>query len=183
MSPSRRLHPLALVALVILSTGCSGLRLRPDGTPLPEECPRQALEAMERMGIPMDRSFSLIVDERLNDQWPAPLAEGAVVGYVDDDHAKIPVGTRLYGRAWTGGEKAIIRYYELQAPGGARMPACIEFREGLGGQMKDPSSPPGVALLPDANGVAIAVHRYGERDAIQESDRGKLYLFQAPPEK
>jgi hypothetical protein len=176
MSPSRRLHPLALVFLVSVSTGCSGLRLRPDGTPLPEECPRQAREAMERMGILLNRTFTFIVDERLEDQWPAPLAEGPVVGYVDSEYAKIPIGTRLYGQAWTGGEKAIVRYYELQLPGGARMPACIEFREGMGGQMKAPGSPPGVALLPDVNGVGVAVHRFGERDAVQESDRGGFYF-------
>jgi hypothetical protein len=177
MSPKRRLHPFALVSLLSLLTGCAGLRLRPDGTPLPEECPGEAREAMARMGIKPNDGFVIIVDERLMRQWPTPLEEGAVVGYLEEpDDERVPVGTRFYGQAWTGGEKAIVRYYGLQLPGGTRMPFCLEVRDGFGGQMKDPSSPPGVALLPDPDVVVVAVSRYGERDAIQESDRSRFYL-------
>lgn len=176
MSPKRRFHPFALVALLSLVAGCSGLRLRPDGTPLPEECSGEAREAMARMGVKPDDRFSIIVDERLMRQWPTPLEEGPVVGYLEEPDRRLPVGTRFYGQAWTAGPKAIVRYYELQVPGGTRMPFCLEVRDGFGGQMKDPSSPPGVALLPDPDVVVAAVFRYGERDAIQELDRSRFYF-------
>lgn len=169
----------ALGALVVSSTGCSGVRLRPDGAPEPQDCPRGALEAMTRMGLSPGDSFTVIVDERLGETFKARLEEGPVVGYVDRSHAQLPEGTRLFGQVWTAREMVIIRYDAIQVPGVRRMPFCAEVDDS-GGQEKDPASPKGVAIIQDSIAFVKVVTRYGENDFPQR--KGKLYLYSTPEE-
>lgn len=171
MSPRRMLQ---VFALVVLCTGCSGVRLRPDGTPLPQDCPRQTLEAMARMGLNPGDSFPVVMDERLGEIDKARLEEGTVVGYVSRFPEHLPEGTRLFGQVWTGGEMVIIRYDALQVPGGPRVPVCVEVDDS-GGQEKDPASPPGVAIISDSVGAAKVVSRYGVHDFSK--DRGRAYIY------
>jgi len=76
---------------------------------------------------------------------------------MDEPYKDFPVGTRLYGRVWTGGAKAVIRYYEAHLPDGRRMPFCAIANDGMGGLVKDPDSPPGIAVLPDAGTALLFV--------------------------
>ncbi|HEX8821067.1 MAG TPA: hypothetical protein VF794_14155 [Archangium sp.] len=165
---------VTLGALVVLCTGCSGVRLRPDGTPEPQDCPRQTLEAMARMGLYPGDSFPVVMDERLGVASKARLEEGSVVGYVDRPYEQLPEGTRLFGQVWTAGEMVIIRYDAIQVPAGHRMPLCAEVDDS-GGQEKDPASPKGVAIIQDNVGVVKVVTRYGEHDFSK--DRGRVYIY------
>jgi hypothetical protein len=132
---------------------------------------------MAEMGIgssaPIE-SMTVIVDERLGETDRARLVEGAVVGYLDEPYKQLPVGTRLFGQVWTGGEMVIIRYDALQVPGGRRMPFCAEVDDS-GGQEKDPASPRGVAIIQDNVAAVRVVARYGEIDPSQP--QGRLYLY------
>jgi hypothetical protein len=183
MSPRRRLQVFALGALVVLCTGCSSVRLRPDGAPEPQDCPRKTLDAMARMGLNPGDSFTVVMDERLKERFSARLKEGPVVGYLDRPHEQLPERTRLFGQVWTAAEVAIIRYEAVQIPGGRRMPFCAEVDDSSA-QVKDPASPNGVAIVQDSIAFVKVVARYGENGISQQG--GRLYLYKnvedLPPE-
>lgn len=174
MSPRKMFRLRALSALAVLSTACSGVGLRPDGTPKPQDCPREAMDAMIRMGITPDDTFSVVVDARQESPQPTRLEEGPIESYMDEAYRRLPLNTRLFGRVWTAGEMVVIRYYEAQIPGRERIPFCAEMDDS-GGQEKYPESPPGVAIIQDNFAVVRAVSRYGEIDLSKE--RGRVYIF------
>ncbi|HEX5751253.1 MAG TPA: serine/threonine protein kinase [Archangium sp.] len=174
MSPRRSLHLPALGALAVLFTACSGVRLRPDGTPEPQDCPREALDAMARLGIHPKDSLTVLVDERWGERGVTRLEEGPVVGYLDSSHEQLPERTRLFGQVWTAGEMVTVWYYEAEVPGGSRMPFCAEVDDS-GGQVKDPSSPRGVAIIQDNVANAKVVARYGEIDPSRP--KGRLFIY------
>ena len=177
MFPRRSLYLFVLSALTALCSGCSGVRVRSDGTPLPQDCPREALESMAEMGIgPSEsiESMSVIVDERWGESGKTPLVEGPVVGYLYEPYRQLPRRTRLFGQVWTGGEMVIVRYDALQVPGGRRRPFCAEVDDS-GGQEKDPASPRGVAIIPDNVAAVRLVARYGEIDPSRPP--GRLYIY------
>jgi hypothetical protein len=89
------------------------------------------------------------------------LEEGPVVGYVDMPNNPLPERTRLFGQVWTAGKRVIVRYDAAQVPGGRRVPFCAEVDDS-GGQVKDPASPPRVAIIQDNVAMVRGVARYGE---------------------
>ena len=157
MSIHLRFSSLVVVALACMGVGCAGVGLRPDGTPESEKCPKRAMETMARLGLtPGDGTF-IVADISLTDQEPARFVEGPVVGVMDvRPMGGIPVGTRLYGRVWTGGSEAVIRYYEAELPDGRRLPICAVAQDAGGGLVKRPDSPPGSAFLPDS-GTGLSI--------------------------
>jgi hypothetical protein len=179
MSPRSRSPLLTLGALAVLFTACAGVRLRPDGTPEPQDCPREALAAMSEMGLSTEDSFSVVVDERLAERPPARLVEGPIVSYLDMPYKQLPERSRLFGHVWTGGEMVTVRYDAIQLPGGRRVPFCAEVDDS-GGQEKDPASPPGVAIIQDNIASVRVVARYGEVDPSRP--KGRLYIYSDPRE-
>ncbi|WP_257461975.1 hypothetical protein [Archangium lipolyticum] len=123
----------------------------------------------------------IIMDERLGERGPTRLEEGPVVGYVDMPYKQLPERTRLFGQVWTAGENVIVRYDAAQVPGGRRVPFCAEVDDS-GGQVKDPVSPPSVAIIQDNVAMVRVVARYGELDSV---DRPKAYIsrevYKPPP--
>ena len=137
---------------------------------------------MAALGIKPEDTLSVIVDERLGNPEPTWLKDGPVVSYLDMPIKKLPVSTRLFGRVWTAGEMVIVRYDEIQVPGGRRMPFCAEVDDS-GGRVKKPESPPGVAIIQDNFAAVRVVTRYGENDSREGP---MLYLYRniedLPPE-
>ncbi len=146
-----------------LGLGCAGAQVRP---PEPEDCPREAREAMEKLGFNERSSFMAIVDIRQpGEQSDAGLyQDGPVVGRVVKQYMGpqyLPVGTLLHGRLWTGpgiyeeysdGPRPGVlgRYTRAVFPledGGGSYPVCIVLGNDDGRVPKDIGSPPDAAVL------------------------------------
>jgi hypothetical protein len=141
---------LSWALLLVAAPGCttSGVALRPDGTPGPEECPEKAREVMEYLRMFVGESAWVQIDANQSRAAPITLYEGPIESVLDEDLGLLEAPSRLYGRVWTGGPQAVIRYYEAQpVRGGKKIPICAVARLGLGQLRKRPESKPGTAVL------------------------------------
>lgn len=76
------------------------------------------------------------------------LYEGPIESILEDDLGLLDAPARLYGRVWTSGPQAVIRYYEAQPlDGGDKVPICAVARLGMNQLRKRPESKPGTAIL------------------------------------
>lgn len=144
----------ACITLLVLSAtslgfGCSGIPTRPDGSPGYQPCPAGSLEAMQRLGITVADAASITIDPRRENDFPFTVYDGPVESVLTQDLGPLPAGTRILGRAWTGGLDVAIRYHEARAPGGITLPFCGVARDAYGGMTKRPGSPPGLGIIPD----------------------------------
>ncbi|HEX8536919.1 MAG TPA: hypothetical protein VF664_05605, partial [Cystobacter sp.] len=79
---------------------------------------------------------------------PITLYDGPIESMLEDNLGLLDAPSRLYGRVWTSGAQAVIRYYEAQPMnGGNKIPVCAVARLGLGQLRKRPDSQPGTAVL------------------------------------
>jgi hypothetical protein len=146
--------PLLVLSVTALGFGCSGIPIRPDGSPGYQPCPAGALEAMQRLGITVaDSAFITIDPQRANDL-PFTLYDGPIESVLTRDFGPLPAGTRILGTVWTGGLDVVIRYHEARLPSGVVMPFCGVARDAYGGMTKRPSSPAGLGIIPDS-GAAV----------------------------
>jgi eukaryotic-like serine/threonine-protein kinase len=133
-------------AVCLVSSGCAGVPVHPSW---PQECPQDALTAMRIRGFaPGDNGYVTLDINR-----PGALSEfddfraGPVVSFIDKyDDAKrlLPVGTKLYGFLWTGGEKLQAYWTRAEMPNGVEMPVCMVFGfDERGGYWKEPGTQPG----------------------------------------
>jgi hypothetical protein len=149
MAPTRVLL-LAAVTLCTSSactTTAGGVALRPDGTPGPEECSKEALTVMRILRLHVGDAASVELDVNQTDDSPITLYDGPVESMLNDDLGILPAVTRLYGRVWTSGPHVIVRYYEAHPPDGEKVPICAVARLAKGQLRKLPGSKPGTALL------------------------------------
>jgi hypothetical protein len=148
---SNNLALLNCALLLVTSSGCAttgGVPLRPDGTPGPEECSEKAREAMGYLRMFVGESAWVQLDANQSRTQPITLYEGPIESVLEDDLGLLEAPARLYGRVWTGGPQAVIRYYEAQpVRGGNKVPLCAVARLGLGQLKKRPESQPGTAVL------------------------------------
>jgi len=144
---------LGCVFLLVMSSGCpgtatGGVSLRPDGTPGPEECPAEARKAMRYVRMFVGESAWVQLDANQTRTHPITLYEGNIESVLEEDLGLIEAPARLYGRVWTSGPQAIIRYYAAQpVKGGDQVPICAVARLGLGQLRKRPESKPGTAIV------------------------------------
>ncbi len=124
-----------------------GVALRPDGTPGPEPCPEESLKAMRYLRLRVGDSAFVELDVNQTDTSPIRLYEGSVESMLEEDLGILESPTRLYGRVWTDGPQAVIRYYWAQPMDGERVPICAVARLGKGQLAKRPESQPGIAVL------------------------------------
>nr|WP_163994018.1 serine/threonine protein kinase [Pyxidicoccus caerfyrddinensis] len=157
MPPTRARRP-AWVALVLAIAGCSasGVSLRPDGTPGPQECSEEALKTMRILRLRVSDSADVELDANQIDARPITLYDGPVESYLDSQLGTLEPGTRLYGRVWTGGPQVVVRFYEAHPPDGDAVPICAVARLGNGQLRKRPDSKPGTAIL-DYSGASVFV--------------------------
>jgi serine/threonine-protein kinase len=155
-----------LVASVAwLEAGCTGVQTRPD----PEDCPKEAVRAMEELGWSKGRGTQpfILLDvtkgsvEDLEAVRAQPLTvwkDGPVTGALIDAEGKAPAGTRLDGHLWTTGDRIYGRYVRAHLPGGRVVPICVELGNDIAepGIDKREGSKPGHTVGPKAwNGLAV----------------------------
>lgn len=139
-------------ALLVMSAGCpgtgtSGAALRPDGTPGPEECPAESRKAMSYLRMFVGEAALVQIDANQSSS-PLTLYDGPIESVLEEDLGLVEAPSRLYGRVWTNGPQAVIRYYAAQpVRGGDQVPICAVARLGLGQLRKRPESKPGMAIL------------------------------------
>jgi hypothetical protein len=149
MSSTRALFSFALSLLFVSLSGCSAgsVLLRPDGSPGPEKCPKEALTAMRILRLEVLDSAWVELDVNQTDDSPITLYDGPVESMLNDDLGPLEPPTRLYGRVWTGGPQVVIRYYEAKPLHGDVIPICAVARLAMGQLKKLPGSKPGMAIV------------------------------------
>lgn len=148
LSMKRRfLMPLVLSACLGLGCASSGVSLRADGSPGPEECPEGALKMMRLLRIQPGDTAWLEIDANQTHHSPVTLSDGPVESHLDEELGALPSGTNLYGRIWTSGPVVIIRYYQARPRDGDIIPFCAVARLAGGGLQPKPGSRPGTAIL------------------------------------
>lgn len=131
VSPRRVLSKVERCALLVFTlawvkAGCTGVQTRPD----PEDCPKEAVEAMEKkLGWWVGQKPAIVVDvtkgriPEPSNLYPlkdkiAVFNDGPVTGELARDERKAPKGTRLEGHLWTTGDRIYGRYRRAHLPGG-----------------------------------------------------------------
>ncbi len=161
---------LAAMLCAATSVGCPGAQVKP---PQSENCPEEARRAMfEVLKLTEESDLKAVIDvgqpgdqSELGTYHDGPIV-GQVVGY-DWADPRLPGGTLLYGRLWTGpgifwrGEEAVVgRYTEAKLPDGRTFPVCINLGSPIeAGVPKLPDSKPGAAMLPRELPVSV-VYRW-----------------------
>lgn len=159
---------LLVYALAWVKAGCTGVQTRPD----PEDCPREAIEAMENeLGWDLDRGTqpAIVLDvakgavPQPSNRYPlkdkiAVFEDGPVTGELAEDEGKAPKGTRLEGHLWTTGDRIYGRYRRAHLPGGRTVPICLELgnHTHTPGINKEEGSKPGHTVgFKEANGLPV----------------------------
>lgn len=142
---------LAFGSALLLSTalGCtaSGVSLRSDGSPGPEECPEEALKVMRYLRLTIGDGAMVELDLNQADTSPITLYDGPIESELIRRLGPFEPPTRLYGRVWTGGPQVVIRYYQARPPNGEITPICAVARLARGQMKKLPESKPGTAVV------------------------------------
>jgi len=156
-SSRSRFGVLAVWLCTATGLGCPAAQVRPE----PEDCPAEARRTMFEV-LKLDEGMRLQAIVDIN-QPGDPTEEGTyrdgpIVGRVvqrEGISPKLPGGTLLYGRLWTGpgiqnrdGMEAVLgRYTEALLPDGRRLPVCIALGGPEGRWRKLPGSEPGAVRL------------------------------------
>ncbi len=162
-SNSRPTQTVATWLCAVLAVGCPAAQVRP----LPGDCPREAVQAMEELNT-LDTGYRVVIDinQPGTQQQEGTYRAGPLVSRVVKDawNGPLPEGTLLYGQIWTegltkeGDEAVLTRYTEALLPDGRRFPICFILGDYTGLVRKFPGSKPGAAVLPrvlDATAVRI----------------------------
>ncbi|MFE8595985.1 serine/threonine-protein kinase [Archangium violaceum] len=149
-SPDMAFMKSLAAAGCLVTAGCAGVPVSPTW---PRDCPQEALTAMRIRGFgPGTQGFITVDMNRpaVASEWEKAFDDfraGPIVSVIYDkeDAANLlPVGTKLYGQIWTGGEKVHAYWTRAEMPGGVEMPVCmvLGFDE-RGGYWKEPGTQPG----------------------------------------
>lgn len=163
MPPSKALFLLSVI-LLGTSFGCAttpgAVRLRPDGSPGPEDCSDKALETMRILRMRVGDSADVQLDANQIDARPIMIFDGPVESYLEGSLGKLEGGTRLYGWVWTGGHQVVVRYYEAHPVDGDKVKICVVARLGNGQLRKRPDSKPGTAIFDYPGASAFVVDSF-----------------------
>jgi hypothetical protein len=153
-----RLSPLELdfmkslaAAVCLVTSGCAGVPAQPSW---PRDCPPETLAAMASRGMePGEQNeFQLHIHDQgelsdfVNAQ-PGPIV--SVIGSKFDAVSWFPIGTKLYGFMWTGGEDVQAYWTEAHLPDGQKVPVCLVLGyDERGGYSKEwPGTQPGTSRI------------------------------------
>ncbi|MBE4751402.1 protein kinase [Corallococcus sp. ZKHCc1 1396] len=149
----------AASAALALQLGCpSSSQVRPEtGTECPEEA-REVMPSVLWLSPPTTIQIHIDVKHQGGMQSRSVYSDGPVTGIVWDGTIKLPKGSLLYGRMWTGDGNLLVRYTEARLPNGDVHPVCISVGEkgpvkGWGG------SKPG-AVVYAQGAIAFPVERW-----------------------
>ena len=158
--PTTQTLLLSFILLLATSSGCvtaKGVKLRPDGSPVPEDCPEESKKAMRYMGLHVTDSVLVDLDANQTASRRLILYDGPIESVMREEFGPFGVLSRLYGQVWIGGPQVVIRYYEAQSPNGERVPLCAVARLGDEQMRKLPESKPGTAMLYGSVAAAFIV--------------------------
>ncbi|QRN97411.1 protein kinase [Archangium violaceum] len=156
-SPSPSSSVLAAWLCAVAGIGCPAVQVRP---PEPEDCPKEAAEAMAELKLRTGSPLRAVVD--INQPGDASEAgiyqDGPVTGRLVEGDGNLPEGTVLHGRLWTGAgiyevagtEKfpAVLgRYTQAVLPDGRKYPVCIVLGDRDGRVPMVEGSKPGATVL------------------------------------
>jgi hypothetical protein len=91
---------------------------------------------------------------------PITLYEGPIESVLEGGLGLLDPPTRLYGRVWTGGPQAVVRYYEAKPPDGETVPICAVARLGRGQMRKRSESKAGTAILEFSSAAVFVVDAF-----------------------
>jgi hypothetical protein len=155
---------LLLNAGILLATslGCTttGVALRPDGTPGPQDCPEEAKKAMRYMKMRVGDAAWVELDANQISSRRITLYDGPIESILKDDLGTLEATTRLYGQVWTAGPQVVIRWYEAHPPDGEKVPICAVARLSYDQMRKLPESKPGTAILDGSTAAAYVVDAF-----------------------
>ncbi|MDY7230020.1 serine/threonine protein kinase [Hyalangium rubrum] len=157
VSNLRNSRPMRVVAAWLCTTfgvSCTAAQVRL----LPVDCPQQAVQSMEEMGLFGGDGYRVIIDinQPGTNQQEGVFQEGKIVSRVVRYGwtGPLPDGTLLYGQLWTEGltkqgqEAVLGRYTQALLPDGRRVPICFVLGDVTGLTIKIDGSKPGQARLP-----------------------------------
>lgn len=123
--------------------------LRPDGSPGPEPCPKDALTAMDIMRLHPGSSAWVDLDLNKQGQDFITVNDGPIESQLEESLGPVlGPSDRLYGKVWTSGPDVTIRYYQARPTDrGPAVPICAVARLGDGEMKKVPGPAPGSAIL------------------------------------
>jgi hypothetical protein len=169
------LAKLAVLGLVGVGLGCvspaarrtdevieagANVPLLPDGSPGPEPCPEKARFAMELLELKVGDATRVEIDANQVEREPLTINAGPIESIMTRSMGTLGPLTRLYGRVWTSGPRAVIRYYWAQRPEGKRIPICAVARLGAGQLEGKPGKFPGSTELPGSAALAFVVESF-----------------------
>lgn len=160
--PTPKALLFSAIVLFATSPGCtgSGVTLRPDGSPGPQECPEESRKAIRYMGLRVGDSVMVDLDANQTESRRVTLYDGPIESVTREEFGPFASTSRLYGQVWTGGPQAVIRYYEAQSPNGEKVPICAVARLGYDQMRKLPESKPGTAILEGSVAAAFIVDAF-----------------------
>ncbi|MFP2932500.1 serine/threonine protein kinase [Pyxidicoccus sp. 3LG] len=161
--PSARSLFFSTIALLATTSGCattSGVSLRSDGTPGPQECSEEALKTMSILRMRVGDSALVDLDANQIRTEPITLYEGPIESVLREGLGTLEAPTRLYGKVWTSGPQVVIRYYEAHPVDGDKLPICAVARLGMGQMRKLPESKPGTGILESSIAAAFVVNAF-----------------------
>ncbi|NRD55790.1 MULTISPECIES: serine/threonine protein kinase [Corallococcus] len=150
------------IVLLAMSPGCtgSGVALRPDGSPGPQECPEESKKAIRYMGLRVGDSVLVDLDANQTESRRITLYDGPIESVTREEFGPLGATSRLYGQVWTSGPQVVIRYYEAQSLHGEKVPICAVARLGHDQMRKLPESKPGTAMLDGSVAAAFIVDAF-----------------------
>lgn len=159
--PPTRAPLLPSLVLLLATAGCpsGSVLLRADGSPWPEKCSEEALKTMQILRMHIGDTSEVQLDANQIEARPMTLYEGPVESYLDGSLGNLDPGTRLYGRVWTSGPQAVVRYYEAKMLFGDTVPICAVVRFGVE-HRRLPESKPGTAILEEPGAVVVVVDSF-----------------------
>ncbi|QRN99355.1 protein kinase [Archangium violaceum] len=156
-SPSTSSSVLAAWLCAVAGLGCPAVQMRP---PEPEDCPKEAAEAMAELKLRTSSPLRAVVDINQPGDFGdlGVYQDGAVIGRLVEGDGNLPEGTLLHGRLWTGNgiydiagdveRPAVLgRYTQAVLPDGRKYPVCIVLGDTDGRVPKSEGSKPGAAVL------------------------------------
>ena len=136
------------------------VRLRQDGSPVPEACPAEALQAIRLLMLRPGAAFDVEIDANQIEREPLTVLAGPVESIMTRPSYSLYGGTRLYGWIWTTGRGVVIRYYRAQEPGGQVFPICAVARRGGDELAGTPGKWPNSVELQSSSAMAVIVEEF-----------------------
>jgi serine/threonine-protein kinase len=151
-----RLHRYLLATSAAASlTACSATQVRPE----PARCPSEALEAMRQLRLRAGDGGYTELDilqpddpDQLN--YSIVVSDGPITSRLEKPMGRMPAGTLIYGRLWTGGEQVLGRYTRVKTPDGSEYPVCFVLSD-EDGLPKDSGSRPGYTRVNPLSHVMV----------------------------